>query len=175
MNVGGHNVTMAELKRIFEKMGLDNVETFIASGNVIFDSRKKPQALEKMISARLREALGYEVLSFLRTLPQLSAVAECRPFDSALIERAVAYNVAFTGSVITTAQHEKLAAYNTDFDAFTAHGREIHWICRVKQNESRFVSSQMEKNLGTSVTWRGINTVKRLVAKYAAPQRGGKK
>ncbi len=165
---------MAELKRIFKEMGLGNVETFIASGNVIFDSKRKPEALEKMISGRLRQALGYEVASFLRTLPQLRAVAECRPFDSGLIEQATAYNVAFTGNAITKAQREKLATYDTELDTFASHGTEIHWICRARQSESRFVSSAMEKKLGASVTWRGINTVKRLVAKYAGTQRGEK-
>ena len=38
INVGGHNVKMDELKAIFETIGFGNVETFIASGNVIFDA-----------------------------------------------------------------------------------------------------------------------------------------
>ena len=41
INVGGHTVKMAELKRLFEALGFTNVETFIASGNVIFDSSAK--------------------------------------------------------------------------------------------------------------------------------------
>jgi len=39
INVGGHVVTMAQLKRAFEAVPLASVETFIASGNVIFESR----------------------------------------------------------------------------------------------------------------------------------------
>ena len=39
INVGGHNVTMKELRGLFEALGLKSVETFIASGNVIFESR----------------------------------------------------------------------------------------------------------------------------------------
>ena len=174
INVGGHNVTMAELKKIFEKMGLENVETFIASGNVIFDSKRKPEQLEKLISTKLREALGYDVASFLRTIPQLCAVAEHQPFDAEAHERAIAYNVAFTTKAITKDQHAKLAAYRTDLDDFTSHGSEIYWICRVRQSDSKFANANMEKNLGTSATWRGINTVRRLVAKYAGSQQDKK-
>jgi uncharacterized protein (DUF1697 family) len=174
INVGGHNVTMAELKRVFEELGLDNVETFIASGNVIFDSRRKPQQLEKMISSKLRESLGYEVPSFLRTIPQLSDVAVCQPFDPEAHQRATAFNVAFTCNSITKAQHEKLAVYCNDLDDFTSKGSEIYWISKARQSESKFVSAAMEKNLGTPVTWRGINTVRRLVAKYAGSQQGRK-
>jgi len=38
INVGGHTVKMEHLRGIFESMGFSNVETFIASGNVIFAS-----------------------------------------------------------------------------------------------------------------------------------------
>ena len=174
INVGGHNVTMAELKKIFEKMGLDNVETFIASGNVIFGSRKKPDQLEKLISSRLRESLGYEVASFVRTVPQICEVAEHQPFDAEAHERAIAYNVAFTTKAITREQQDKLAAYCTDIDDFTSRGSEIYWICRVRQGDSKFANARMEKNLGTSATWRGINTVRRLASRYAGSQQGRK-
>ena len=41
INVGGHNVKMDHLKRLFVKMDFKNVETFIASGNVIFETKSK--------------------------------------------------------------------------------------------------------------------------------------
>ena len=60
INVGGHTVTMAELRGQFEALGFSDVETFIASGNVIFTSRAKGgQALERRIEARLHQTLGY--------------------------------------------------------------------------------------------------------------------
>ena len=55
INVGGHTVTMDTLRGLFEGLGLDDVETFIASGNVIFTSPSKSIAtLEPQIEARLR-------------------------------------------------------------------------------------------------------------------------
>ena len=167
INVGGRYVTMTELKKIFVKMGLDNVETFIASGNVIFDSTRKPEQPEKLITSKLRESLGYEVASFVRTIPELRAVAEHQPFDAEAHERAIGYTVAFTTKAITKEQNARLAAYCTEFDEFTSRGSEIYWICRGRQSASQFANAKMEKNLGTSATWRGINTVRRLVAKYA--------
>ena len=41
INVGGHNVTMEKLRGLFEASGFKDVETFIASGNVIFTSNSK--------------------------------------------------------------------------------------------------------------------------------------
>jgi uncharacterized protein (DUF1697 family) len=54
INVGGHTVRMAMLRALFEELGLDDVETFIASGNVVFSaSAKNVPALERRIEQHL--------------------------------------------------------------------------------------------------------------------------
>src|SRR6266545_8120025 len=73
INVGGHNVKMEELRRQFERLGLSNVETFIASGNVLFDAKSSSvSALEHKIEAGLRTALGYEVATMVRKIGRAS-------------------------------------------------------------------------------------------------------
>lgn len=169
INVGGHNITMADLRKFFEQMGLGAVETFIASGNVIFESGRRPAKLEEMISSELRKSLGYAVPAFLRTLPELKAVSEAEPFAASAMASAVAHNVAFTGSVLTPEQCAKIGTFESGVDQFAAAGREIFWICRARQSESRFSSAAMERSLGTAVTWRGMNTVRRLVDRISKP------
>src|SRR5687768_4657369 len=81
INVGGHTVKMDRLRQLFEELGFANVETFIASGNVIFETRStKMPALEKKIERHLHAALGYEVTTFIRTPAELTAVAALQPF-----------------------------------------------------------------------------------------------
>ena len=42
INVGGHNtVKMDFLRQLFESLGFSNVETFIASGNIVFETTSK--------------------------------------------------------------------------------------------------------------------------------------
>jgi uncharacterized protein (DUF1697 family) len=175
INVGGRNITMAELKKSFQKAGLEGVETFIASGNVIFESAKKPQQLEKIISTALEKDLGYAVPSFLRTLPEMEAVVGCKAFDDATLAAAVTYYVGFVGSPLTTEQKKKLYEFRSDIDEFNVTGREIYWACRTRSSDSKFNNAVMERRLGVSATWRGINTVKRLVAKYNDKPGSGKK
>ena len=68
INVGGHTVKMDRLRQIFDSLGFSNVETFLASGNVVFETTAQDTAaLETRITAGLRAALGYEVATFLRT------------------------------------------------------------------------------------------------------------
>src|SRR3990172_23072 len=84
INVGGHTVKMDDLRHLFEAMGFSNVETFIASGNFIFDSTSKsPKALEKKIEGHLRAALGYEVATFIRSMSELAEIAQYKPFADA--------------------------------------------------------------------------------------------
>src|SRR3712207_3124941 len=89
INVGGHTVKMDHLRELFASLGFSNVETFIASGNVIFESpNTDAQALERQIERHLRQALGYDVATFIRSTSELRAIADHRPFAAAELDAA---------------------------------------------------------------------------------------
>ena len=167
INVGGHTVKMDALRRHFESLGFSNVETFIASGNVIFESSSEnSKSLETRIENKLRDALGYEVVTFLRTDAELAEVADYKPFRKPDLEAAAALNVAFLKEPLDGASTKKLMSLKTDIDDFHVHGREIYWLCRKKQSESTFSNAALEKALGIKSTLRGVNTIQKMAAKY---------
>ncbi|MGH7635182.1 MAG: DUF1697 domain-containing protein [Vicinamibacterales bacterium] len=167
INVGGHTVTMAQLRKEFEALGLKDVETFIASGNVIFTSRSTDlAALEKKIEARLRGSLGYEVATFVRTASDVAAVAGCKPFPTAQVESAGAFCVGFLNRPLDAAAARGLMALKTDIDDFQIRGREVFWLCKTRQSESTFSNAVMERTLKVRATFRGMNTLVRLAAKH---------
>jgi uncharacterized protein (DUF1697 family) len=169
INVGGHTVTMARLREIFEGLGLDDVETFIASGNVIFTSPSKSTAtLERNLEARLEESLGYEVKTFVRTASELTALAEHKPFPAARIRASGALCVGFLSRPLDAAAKKALDGLKTEIDDFHLNGREVYWLCKVRQGESKFSNTIFEKTVRTRVTFRGANTVAKLAAKAAA-------
>jgi Uncharacterized protein conserved in bacteria len=108
INVGGHVVKMDRLRQIFESIGLASVETFIASGNVIFESRAGAPTLERKIETALRETLGYEVRTFLRSAAELLEVSRYRPFPEAQLgaEGSSLY-VSFLPAFLTTPQQRR--------------------------------------------------------------------
>jgi len=167
INVGGHVVKMDVLRELFTGLGLTDVETFIASGNVLFrwGSDDRP-ALERKLEARLREALGYEVKTFVRTEAEVAAIARYRPFPEPEIESARAFSVGFLAERPTPAARMLVLAQKTDVDTFHVNGREVYWLCRVGQSDSEFSNVRFEKKVGLSVTFRGLKTITRLVAKY---------
>ena len=167
INVGGRNVPMAELRRHFANLGLENVETFIASGNVIFDAppRKKAAVLEKQIESHLHSALGYEVATFVRTEKELAAIAAYKPFSEAELASAGALNVAFLAEPLGETEKAVLESVKTEMDDFHTHLREVYWRCTKKQSESKFSNVVFERKLKLKATFRGINTVRKLAAK----------
>ncbi|MEK7278371.1 MAG: DUF1697 domain-containing protein [Chloroflexota bacterium] len=171
INVGGHTVKMDHLKQLFESLGYSSVETFIASGNVVFEATSKNAGmLEKKIENRLREALDYEVATFIRTDAELADIANYKPFQQPELDAAAALNIAFLADTPDDSSKHKLMALKTEIDNFHVHGREIYWLCRKKQSESTFSNAVLEKTLGRSSTLRGANTVKKMAAKYASPK-----
>src|SRR5215471_1898637 len=160
INVGGHVVTMAKLRKEFEAVGLEDVETFIASGNVIFTSRSRDLAvLEKKIESRLRASLGYEVATFVRTAEEVAALADYKPFGAAQLASASergAFCVGFLDKPLDKAAVRGLMAFKSDIDDFHTKGREVFWLCQKRQSESTFSNVNMEKALKVRATFRGM-------------------
>lgn len=168
INVGGRNVTMEELRRIFESLSFKEVETFIASGNVIFSSRARNiGALQQKIESELLRALGYEVKTFLRTIPEVAAIARYQPFNKSKLESAPALNVALLADPLRAEAEKAVLALKTEIDDFHVHGSEVYWLCRNKQSDSKFSNTRFEKIVQARATWRNVNTVVRLAARYA--------
>lgn len=172
INVGGHNVKMGLLRELFGSLGLSNVETFIASGNVIFDSpAESPGTLEKRIEVHLQESLGYEVATFVRSAAELAEVSGRRPFPAAELDAAGgSLYIAFLGTSPDEEANLKLMTFRGDVDDFRVHGREVYWLCRKKMGESAFSGAVLEKAVGMPATVRNANTVRRLAAKYPASE-----
>lgn len=171
INVGGHTVTMADLRAHFEAIGLAKAETFIASGNVVFESNLKPKALRTAIEAHLQEVLGYEVAAFIRTDVEVQTISLHQPFADTAMRLAGALNVAFLQDAMGPEAIAKLMTLRSDLDDFHVQGREVYWLCQVKQSESKFSNALFERALKLKATFRGLSTVRKLVAKY--PPRSG--
>lgn len=169
INVGGHTVKMPELKRLFEEMGFTDVSTFIASGNVIFEADSDDTAeLEHTIEQALEQALGYEVITFLRTLPEVAAIAEHMPFIEAEFEAGAVLYIVFLQTELSDELHKRLLALQNELDVFHVRGRDIFWLHRKQlRKPGKPADAPIEKTLKIAATIRNVNTIRRIAAKYA--------
>lgn len=168
INVGGHVVKMEQLRELFSGMKFSNVETFIASGNVIFDTKSAPdQKLEQKIEKHLEAALAYEVGTFVRSMDEIRAISVYQPFSSEAIKAAHVVSVGFLRDTLSASVIEQVMGFRSEVDDFHVHGREAYWLCRVGQNETKVNAKKFERALGGPTTWRNTNTVVRLADKYS--------
>lgn len=172
INVGGHTVKMDRLRTLFEALGFLNVETFIASGNVIFQTdQQNVVMLEEQIEAHLQKQLGYEVATFIRSTDELVNVATYQPFPAAeLADEGSFLYIAFLQAAPKVDAQKKLTTFRNEVDDFHVHDREIYWLCRKKLSESSFSGALLEKTIGLPATMRNRTTVKKLAAKYAVSE-----
>jgi uncharacterized protein (DUF1697 family) len=167
INVGGHTVKMEDLRRHFQALDVANVETVIASGNVVFDAGESDaSALETTIERHLAAALGYEVPTFVRTIPELESVVARQPFaiDDAGPD-AVVY-VFFLRSRPVPATRKAVNALATENDEAAAGTREVYWLRRARLPESEDFGIRLGKLLGRNMTSRNLNTVRRIAERY---------
>lgn len=169
INVGGHTVAMAALRKHFEEAGCCDIETVIASGNVLFGSSSRSAAvLEKRIAAHLEARLGYPVATFLRTPQELASIASHRPFARSDSERpGFSLFVAFHGRAADAASRKRVLGLASDLDDLRIRGREIYWLCRGRSNDSKIYGGGLEKALGQPTTLRNVTTVRRIAEMLA--------
>ena len=164
---GGRTVKMQSLRQIFESLGFFNVATFIASGNVVFETTtKRTETLERKIEKGLKEALGYEVRTFVRGEDELAKIANHRPFPGSKFDETWQSNIIFLADNLNNKLKRGMYALRTKTDEFEVHGREVYWRRRRKQNGALFSTVPLEKILGPAFTVRGANTITRIVSKY---------
>ena len=165
VNVGGRLVKMDALRAAFEALEQAHVSTFIASGNVLFETRaRRLGALERKIETHLAQTFGFEIDTFVRTDTELAAAAAYTPFDAAVSTAAQTQVVGFLHEPPSEAARSTLAAMNSEIDRFALHVRELYWWSRAKQSESNFSNAVFEKALRMRATFRGLNTLQRIVA-----------
>lgn len=168
VNVGKRQVKMDALRALFQALGFSAVETFIASGNVIFTApAQDTRALEKRIERELEKALGFEVETFLRTPAELKAITGHRPFGDDADGHTVYVN--FVYEPLPEDSAERLEALRTEVDEFRVHGREFYWLARKKISESLVTGPMIAKAIGkVPSTNRNMTTIHKLAAKYPA-------
>jgi uncharacterized protein (DUF1697 family) len=158
---------MSRLKSLFEELGFDEVETFIASGNVIFSSKAKDSTqLETRIARQLEKSLGYPVDTFVRTAEEVVAIGKAKVFPEEG-DHGITVHVGFLHKPLPADAARKLTAVRTKEDEFKVKGRDYYWLCRTRVSQSKVWSSAEMKavKLPTS-SMRNLTSIRKLIAKH---------
>lgn len=151
MNLGRRRITNVELTRIFEDLGFSQVACYRASGNVMFSG----DATEEGIAAGLEDALGYGVLSFLRTAEELAAIVQFEAFTPAEIEARGKVQVTLLKTSPDAETTAAALAFASEDDLLVLNGRELYWLPRAGISTSELDHKGLDRvlGLGTTRTW----------------------
>jgi uncharacterized protein (DUF1697 family) len=168
INVGGHTVKMDHLKKLFEKMGFESVETFIASGNVMFETKSKSMgAIKKKIETELEKSLGYKVATFIRTTKELKKISEYKPFkESDLANKQNYLYIGFLENQPDKESQKKVSELSDVANEFHFNKTEMYWLCRKNFSDSGITGKTLEKSLGVEATIRNSTTIRKMAPKF---------
>ena len=169
MNLGGRRIKNEDLRRRFEEMGLEEVSTFRASGNVIFSTPKREAEgrLAARVEAELGKRLGYDVPVFLRSAGEVAAIAAQEPFGAKALARSKGkLQVSLLKKKPTAAARKKALALAGDGDLLAIEGRELYWLPSGGLLESDLDLKAIAKLLGAD-TRRTMGTIEQIAAKIA--------
>ena len=165
INVGGNRkILMADLKNLYEKLGFQNVQTYIQSGNVIFDSDQKESNtdLEQKIQQTISETFGFDVPVIVRTAEEMAESIANNPFwkgKGAYIDRL---HLTFLKEMPTPEKLEKIKTMAFPPDKYEIIGKEIFIFCSAGYSDSKLTNQFFESKLGTTATTRNWKTVIKL-------------
>ena len=168
INVGGHRITNDELRAACEAVGLEDVHTFRASGNVVFtaEDTADPNALAERIETGLGRTLGYEVPVFLRTAGEVTDIAAHEPFSAELVTASAGkLQVCLLATKPAAAAKRTVLALATDDDRLAIRDRELFWLPSGGQLESELDFRAIDAALGVS-TRRTKGTMEQVATKY---------
>lgn len=164
INVGGNKrVAMADLRALMSKMGYQDVQTLLQSGNVIFSaSKKSPAALETELEAAIEKALKITVDFHVRTADEWRKVVDANPFPAEAAKAPARFVVSCYKSPLDPAKVKATQAAISGPEKLRADGRHLYMTFPDGQGNSK-AAIVVAKMLGPG-TARNWNTVLKLAA-----------
>jgi uncharacterized protein (DUF1697 family) len=165
INVGGKNIIkMAELKLVFESMGLCDVKTYIQSGNVLFKTYEVEEDLHKKIEHGIEKAFGFVVPVILRTATELEHIIENCPFSEDEVSKAEATSegeclyVALLTHAPAQEKIQLLDVYRSESDNYRIQGRDVFLLFHNSIRNSKVANNLHRLDvLATVRNWKTLN------------------
>jgi uncharacterized protein (DUF1697 family) len=169
LNVGSSNrVTMADLRYAFEREGLENVETVVASGNVLFDFDERPtDGLEDMLAHVMQDRLDIATFAAVRSRDEVAHAISDNPFAADGDEGKV--HTLFLSTQPDEAAFQKLAADHAERgpERLASGDRALYIDYVDGAGNSKLTNMFIERRLGCKGTARNIRSLTRILEKMS--------
>ena len=174
VNVGRNNrIKMADLRDMLMSMSFARVETYLQSGNVLFDAIDAEEGLPKRIEDAFAQKFGFSAEVILRTAAELKKLVLACPFSKEEITETELFNaegesfyVALLSQPPARENIASLSACGNSHDVFRIQNRDVYLLFRHSIRHAKLANNL--KKLGVPMTIRNWRTITRLQVLAAA-------
>jgi uncharacterized protein (DUF1697 family) len=166
INVGGkRKILMNDLKVLFRDLGFTDIETYIQSGNVIFNSAKELTEIElsDLIENAILKKYEFEVPVIIRKVNQLEQTILDNPFYQKKEVDIESLHLTFLKETPTEENRLETEKYEFNPDRFVVKGKDVFIFCAGKYHQSKLTNNFFENKLKVSSTTRNWKTVLKLL------------
>jgi len=163
INVSGHKkVPMAELREMLSKVGFVNVQTYIQSGNVIFQSiEEDTQKLTDIIQKEIKDYFGFDVPVLIKTNEELLSIFNDCPFSGAKKENSYFTLLYWTPDKVLI---EDLDALKYPNEEIIISNRCIYFYSSAGYGNTKYNNNFFERKLKVTATARNYKTMLKLLS-----------
>lgn len=161
INVGGQKlIKMEDLKQLYVSWGFENVQTYIQSGNVIFDSSgKNISGLAKKIEKNIKSSFGFEVNVLIRTKEDFLNIIRDNPFRADKIENIY---ITFLSETPLKIPFDEINKVKDATEKYFFSEKEIYLFCPNGYGKTKLSNNYFEKKLKVFATTRNLKTINKL-------------
>ncbi len=165
INVGtGRKVLMADLNVLLIKLGLENIQTYIQSGNVIFElvSPEDISDLEERLHQTISETFGFDIPVIVRTSEEIEQSITKNPFLKEKDIDIEKLHLTFLNETPAAEMLEKIKAFDFSPDRFEIVGKDVFIYCPNGYGSTKITNDFFEKKLKVRASSRNWKTVMKL-------------
>jgi uncharacterized protein (DUF1697 family) len=163
INVGrGKVVKMEQLRTSFAALGFGEVRTYVQSGNVVFESERKPAELTRTIEAKIQCDFGFTVPVLIKTSTELVQIVRDNPLLRVKGIDVSKLHVTFLSNAPPKTAASVLEDLATTRERFRILNREIYLYCPDGYGNSKLTNTTIEKKfslVATTRNWRTVNAL----------------
>ncbi len=173
INLGSHyKINMADLRALYESLEFTNVQTYVQSGNVIFDSSETDRAqLAESIKGKITEVYGYTVPILIVDAQALMQVFASNPFLTQRNENPSSLHATFLAHPPSEEVVRGFVPPKSGEDEFILAGSVIYVFCPNGYGRTKLTNNLFENKLKVPATTRNWNTMNAL-AQMARERKG---
>ena len=156
-------IKMEALKQMFVDLGFQHVQTYIQSGNIVFQTQiTEVQKLEKKITTAITEKFGFAVPVIVKEISELKQIIADNPFSKDNTKDIAYLHVTFLSENPEQKNYNKLDAIQCGPDDFQLVGKAIYLYCPNGYGNSKLSNSFFETKLKVTATTRNWKTTNEL-------------